>query len=315
MDRAFVSRFFWVTVLGAFPVFQSTWVHAAAAPSATVGIIGPTVIYGVDNRRDPYEVTEQIWLDKARSTVALFSSKSVLGTTTSGATKIKTTSYAQDYNLCTSEPYYDQDTGAFCSGSLVGDDLVLTAGHCITSSAQDLYVPKCKDTKFVFDFGIWSKGSKTPGEVPTTSVYGCKQVIARVEQATGADYALVRLDRKVTDRPALAVNRLNNTAIGDPMLVIGHPAGLPTKIAGGAVVLSFGRGYFNADLDTYGGNSGSAVFNEKTGLIEGILVRGAMDYVESAGKGSCVISNVISSPSVSGGESVTSVSIAVPNIP
>ena len=44
-----------------------------------------------------------------------------------------------------------------------------------------------------------------------------------------------------------------------------------------------------ANLDTYGGNSGSAVFNAKTGLVEGILVRGEQDYVQ---KGDCRVSNV-----------------------
>lgn len=311
MDRAKISRFVWGTLFGV--IFAGAAPRAAEAKAPLV--LGPTVIYGTDDRRDPYEVTDAFWLEKARSTAGLFFSSKILGTTAQGNTRLSTSSYQKEYNLCTNEPYVDQNTGAFCSGSLIGDDLFLTAGHCITGSTSDLYTPKCKDVKFVFDFGIWNVGGKTPTEVPSTSVYGCKQVIARVEQSTGADYAVVRLDRKVTDRKPLAVNRLNNTAVGDPMLVIGHPSGLPTKIAGGAVVLSFGRGYFNADLDTYGGNSGSAVFNEKTGLIEGVLVRGAMDYIESAGKGSCIVSNVISNPAASGGEAVTSISAALPSIP
>ena len=61
--------------------------------------------------------------------------------------------------------------------------------------------------------------------------------------------------------------------------------------------------FFNANLDTYGGNSGSAVFNASTGEVEGILVRGATDYVRN---GSCQVSNRIGNNSGSG-ESVTKI--------
>jgi hypothetical protein len=60
-------------------------------------------------------------------------------------------------------------------------------------------------------------------------------------------------------------------------------------VAGGASVRRHDNGFFIANLDTYGGNSGSAVFNEKTGEVEGILVRGETDFIY---KGSCRVSNV-----------------------
>ena len=57
------------------------------------------------------------------------------------------------------------------------------------------------------------------------------------------------------------------------------------KVAGGAKVRSNNNGvYFVANLDTYGGNSGSAVFNLQTREVEGILVRGENDYVYDYGK-------------------------------
>ncbi len=90
---------------------------------------------------------------------------------------------------------------------------------------------------------------------------------------------------------------------GDNIVVIGHPSGLPTKIAGGANIRSVNSVYFQANLDTYGGNSGSAVFNADTGLLEGILVRGERDYVYDSAQG-CKVSNVISNTGGSG-EDVT----------
>ena len=41
------------------------------------------------------------------------------------------------------------------------------------------------------------------------------------------------------------------------------------------------KNYFITNTDTYGGNSGSPVFNEETGLVEGMLIQGANDFLET----------------------------------
>ena len=74
------------------------------------------------------------------------------------------------------------------------------------------------------------------------------------------------------------------------MHVIGHPVGLPAKVAGGAIVRdNTPNPFFVANLDTYGGNSGSPVFNSRTHRVEGILVRGERDFVA---RGNCTVSFV-----------------------
>ena len=60
---------------------------------------------------------------------------------------------------------------------------------------------------------------------------------------------------------------------------MGHPSGLPLKYADGARVFETENDYFSTNLDTFGGNSGSPVFNADTLEVEGILVRGDTDYV------------------------------------
>jgi hypothetical protein len=80
--------------------------------------------------------------------------------------------------------------------------------------------------------------------------------------------------------------------IGDTQAVhvIGHPVGLPTKFAGGAAVRNnTPAAFFVANLDTYGGNSGSPVFNSTSRQVEGILVRGETDF---AMQGTCRVSLV-----------------------
>jgi hypothetical protein len=47
--------------------------------------------------------------------------------------------------------------------------------------------------------------------------------------------------------------------------------------------------FFVANLDTYGGNSGSPVFNSNTREVEGVLVRGETDF---ATQGGCQVSLV-----------------------
>jgi hypothetical protein len=87
---------------------------------------------------------------------------------------------------------------------------------------------------------------------------------------------------------------------------------LPLKVAGGAKVRSNSSpGYFVANLDTYGGNSGSAVFNAQTLKVEGVLVRGETDFNDS---GSCTVSNRCSDSSCRG-EDVTRIASVIPFIP
>jgi V8-like Glu-specific endopeptidase len=261
-------------------------------------------IYGDDDRLDLYQTGNPKLLALADSTVALFENKHI--TREGGKAALKTNSYSEEYSLCPEEPFYSQRTGAFCSGSLVGPDLVMTAGHCMT------YGSSCKNTSFVFGFGIREKDGKTPQSVPESEVYGCKELIAHQVEGNGADWALARLERPVAGHKPLAINRTGKIEAKTLLFVIGHPAGLPTKIAGGATVRDPApAGYFVANLDTYGGNSGSAVFNAQTGLVEGILVRGEDDYVW---RGGCQVSKRCENNGCRG-EDVTKISALASLIP
>lgn len=263
----------------------------------------PEVIYGNDDRVDLYQVNNPKVRELADSTVALFPAGRV--SDEGGKARLGTEVYGERMGLCKEEPFYPQPMGAFCSGSLVGPDLIMTAGHCITS--QD----SCEDTKFVFGFAVTKEG-EYPASVPGGDVYGCAKLLGRVEEGRGADWALIRLDRPVSGHKPLQVNRSGALKKGTPLFVIGHPAGLPTKVAGGAVVRDPSpNGYFVANLDTYGGNSGSAVFNASNGLVEGILVRGELDYVWKDG---CRVSNVCADDACRG-EDVTKVGALASQIP
>lgn len=258
--------------------------------------IKPRVIYGTDDRLDIYQVTEAKSLQLASSTVALIRSDDLI-VKNSDTFTISTSSYSSNYNLCQEEPFYDQRTAAFCSGFLVAPDIIVTAGHCVTSEQS------CKNTSFVFDFALKRQGEH-PTEARKEDVYNCQSLIATKAVNNGADYAVIKLDRPVINRQPLEIRRSGQSAVGDALTVIGHPAGLPTKVSGGAQVRSLKSGFLVANLDTYGGNSGSAVFNDRTGEVEGILVRGEVDYTY---KGNCMVSNVCTDSGCRG-EDVTYIS-------
>ena len=263
------------------------------------------VIYGQDDRLDLYQVTDSMKLTLADSTVALMEAGNL--SMSGGKVRISSGKYGEEMGLCSDEPFYDQPSAAFCSGSLVGEDLLITAGHCVTSQSD------CMGTKFVFNFNVKAEG-RFPSEVDASDVVGCKKLIKREQIGTGADYAVIQLDRKITNHKPLAINRANDLKNGDSIGVIGHPSGLPTKVAFGASVVrnaAASSGHFVANLDTYGGNSGSAVFNEKTGKIEGILVRGETDFVYANG---CRRSNVCAATGCRG-EDVTKISALAALIP
>jgi hypothetical protein len=261
---------------------------ACAAAAAAVAFAVPSfaqvhanVIYGSDTRIDLYQTKDSRLLSMADSTIALFQAGDV--TLDGGTAKLSTSNFGERENLCKEEPFYEQGSGAFCSGSLVAPDVIMTAGHCVPSAEE------CAGIKFVFGFDVKKQGVESDS-VPATEVYGCKELIGRQQINDGADWALVRLDRPVAGHAPLKLDLTGKIKKGDEVLVIGHPSGLPTKIAGGAHVRDASKeGFFVANLDTYGGNSGSAVFDSRTGLVEGILVRGEQDFVQKNG---CFVSNV-----------------------
>jgi hypothetical protein len=252
------------------------------------------VIYGVDNRRDVSDVSSDKFKSWSKSTLAQISPDKIGsdGSIISGT-------LGDAYSLCSTEAFTEQKNPARCSGFLVAPNIVVTAGHCMTSESD------CSNYRWVTDF------VKESDKISESQVFKCKRIISQaLEQSTQLDYAVVELDRDVTDRKFFRVEATKKVSSVADLVVIGHPSGLPTKVADGGKVRSNSSDYFfSASLDTYGGNSGSAVINEATGVVEGILVRGETDYIwgRDTDGASCRVSNVCSE-SECRGEDVTRMS-------
>ncbi len=237
------------------------------------------VVYGVDNRVEVDEAPAR-YAQWAKATAGMIYS-SLVNLDDNGKDVTIYASTLEQYGVCSSERFADQPTAVSCSGFLVGPDLLVTAGHCIKSNDD------CQHVSWIFGY---DKNSYVDGVVklPRNNVYRCAKLISRSQSLfTRNDYALIRLDRKVVGRTPLRVSR-RKPKVGTDLVIIGHPTGLPTKIAAGAKVRKKHWKYFSANLDSFGGNSGSAVINERTGEVVGILVRGDNDYVDD---GNCMVVN------------------------
>ncbi len=289
-------------LLGMAALLGACDVPSELAPEAQVA--DGALIYGSDHRVDVYQLTNPDLTAAANSTVGLVGSRDLSRNADGTYTLSTGGTLRQAVGVCSSEAYASQPVAPDCSGFQVGPDRIATAGHCISSSS-------CASTRFVFGFHMVSSSSART-RVAANDVYSCAQVLGR-ETGSTKDWAVVRVDRPIVGHEPLAIRRSGKVASGTDLILIGHPSGLPTKVAGGATVRDNSpTSYFSANLDSYGGNSGSAVLNAGTLEVEGILVRGNNDYVWSGG---CYRSAVCNDSGCPGWEDATRASLMASVVP
>jgi len=207
--------------------------------------------------------------------------------------------------MCQGEPFRSQKVVSFCTGFLISEDLFATAGHCVSGINNGAYA--------VFDF-IYELGSEVP--LKESSVSKINKIV-EFKNNNGEDWAIVKLTNK-SDRDPLKIRRAGKISDKSETCVIGHPSGLPMKTACDAQVISNDDNLvFKSNLDTYGGNSGSPVFDRASGIVEGILVRGEQDYIRHPlpNGSSCWRSNICGDDGSCSGESVTRSTIWAGKVP
>ena len=254
---------------------------------------GPNVVYGTDDRKDVYQTTNALHLTLAKSSAGMIKkSMFVKGALANTFDLQNTITLERAENICTSEKFTQQSLAPICSGFLVGPDTLITAGHCYNSFDTPENV--CKNFSWVFDYDMKSATHNPTKSISIANIYNCKSV-SSVQRDSLYDFAIIKLDRKVVGRTPLkfrSTGKLANTA---SLVVIGHPTGLPTKIsANGKVTQNTEVTRFSTTLDTFHGNSGSAVFDATTGQVEGILIMGKNDYRPSllSNPKSCQVANI-----------------------
>jgi V8-like Glu-specific endopeptidase len=168
----------------------------------------------------------------------------------------------------------------WCTGTLISENLFLSAGHCFDQTAKNWQLPKVNGTSDTI----------SPAEIATNMHVNFNYQVdpagnprAVVELAIvnlveyrlgGLDYAIVRLagspgQQFGEGQPALADAQTN-----DMLAIIGHPLGLRKRVEAGPLS-SFDGDYLRYnDIDTLGGNSGSAIWRSSSGLIVGVHTEG-----------------------------------------
>lgn len=245
---------------------------------------GPRVAYGADNRQEVYE------LNAARKKVAASTVAMVTGDPSLAGKPVSLPllpDLQTENRLCDGQRYAKQPVPAFCSGALVAADVVLTAGHCVKAPGNDDGVP-LNQMLFLFGFDMLDAGQVQIG-FPGKDVYAARSLVKRV-QNDNVDYALIRLDRKVTGRPTLKIAPKEQLFVGKQLFVVGHPSGLPTKLADHASINQVRSTTFRSNLDTFEGNSGSPIFSARSNAIVGVLDGGKKDYVW---QGKCRVVNAL----------------------
>ncbi|WP_412473298.1 trypsin-like serine peptidase [Halobacteriovorax sp. YZS-1-1] len=243
------------------------------------------VIYGQDNRVSIEESDKGFLVDSVAAMVPSYIfARSESGEVLDSIFKsFPTLKSHRGYPTCSDMKFRSEPTISSCTGFLIGENLLMTAGHCMIkggTQVADTVSDSCKKNKWVFNYKATSVNSDGKLVIEKNEVYGCKRVVAA--SYTGLlDYAVVELDRRAADKKPLKLN-LKSTAVkeGTDIYVAGHPTGLPLKVSGDAKIVT-NKPYRNdvtTDLDTFAGNSGSPVLNSKDEVV-GILVAGEIDYV------------------------------------
>lgn len=261
-------------------VFLSILVAACGVDErAFAGEFTSPVVYGSDDRVEVYDHPSDTLRQIAQqSIVAMIDADQLERDPDTGNYILFTVSLQQAKNLCDGQSFADQPTAALCSGVLIHDDLILTAGHCVQTQTD------CARRSFVFNYYLAGPTRLAP--IRDEDVYSCKQIALRDEaggQALTPDFAVIQLDRPVTGghQPAPVRPATTPLAEGEQITMIGFGSGLPAKIDSGGTVAdprTDTLDYFLANPDAFAGHSGSATFDSNDQLA-GILVAGrAPDY-------------------------------------
>lgn len=223
--------------------------------------------YNPDSRKDWYEAAPFFQVTSLQTLCLM--EKAKLVQLPNGNYTLKSRPFFEAKYLCSTERFYEQPVSGFCSGFAVSGNLIVTAGHCINKKNLNDFV-------IVFDFKMITK-ENVKKEYSPKDIYFPVEIIDSGLNEQGIDYGILKVNRTIP-KERIAKVRDERVEDNEPVFVIGHPCGLPIKIATQASVKNNNNpNFFSTDLDTYGGNSGSPVY-DTTHQVVGILVRGATDF-------------------------------------
>jgi len=237
-------------------------------------------IYGENTLADYYKVNKS--LQQLADSVVAIVDKTAMGfdEETGTYSPLKLATVGERQNFAADADFYDQKKLAFCSGSLVSGDLVLTAGHCVSRD------PKAhayfKSVYVVFGWRQSAAG-RYEATFSADQVYEVEEIVVHKlanpntmgDKNLYQDYSLIRLAKAAQGREALLLDRIGESILaGNKVFLAGYPMGMSVKITDpeDASIREIGKNIYSTDLDAFGGNSGGPVFDSYTKRIIGVVV-------------------------------------------
>ena len=168
----------------------------------------------------------------------------------------------------------------WCTGTLITHDLFLTAGHCFDENPNNWTVPRINGTNTpippseiaTIQHVNFNFQDDPNGNPRAESQFAIEELIEY--RLDGLDFAIVRLKGSPGARFGIGKIASRDPSIGEMMAIIGHPAGVPKRIEAGPVTEFQGHRIRYNDIDTLGGNSGSAIWHSPSGRIVGVHTNG-----------------------------------------